>query len=199
MAKGRGQPVQGEACVAYLVMDQSQYLEGRIGAEAFTVCPPIRDEGHRKALWHALANGTLDIISTDHDPRLHSDDPPSYPPGISSVEVRLALVHEFGVRAGRLSLSQWVEVCCTRPARLLGMARKGRLVPGYDADVVLFDPHLEVTLSKQLLHSPLNYCSYEWLRIQGYPVLTISRGEVIVKDGRYLGSLGHGRFVERGF
>jgi dihydropyrimidinase len=90
-------------------------------------------------------------------------------------------------------------VCCTRPAQLFGLSRKGRLRPGCDADIVVFDPQRVVTLSVDTLHSALPFASYEGIAVRGVPVTTISRGEVIVSDGELVGSPGRGRFVERGY
>jgi dihydropyrimidinase len=157
--------------------------------------PPLRDAAHQAALWQGLADGALDIVSTDHNPRHPTGD--RHPAGTASIETRLALLHTFGVKTGRLSLNRWVEVCCTRPAYLFGLARKGRLTPGYDADLALFDPTKEVTFSAKTLHSAIDFCTYEGLTVTGYPVMTISRGEVIVEGGAFTGRPGRGRFVER--
>jgi dihydropyrimidinase len=91
-----------------------------------------------------------------------------------------------------------VEVCCANPAAVFGLPRKGQLRPGYDADIVLFDPEKTMTLTPETLHSAIDYCSYDGLSVTGYPVVTISRGEVIVEDGRFVGPPGRGRFITRG-
>jgi dihydropyrimidinase len=163
------------------------------------ITPPLRDAGHQAALWAGLADGALDIVSTDHNPRPPQGDPPQFVPGSSSIETRLALVHTFGVRAGRISLNRWVDVCCTQPARVFGLNRKGRIAPGCDADLVLFDPERQITYSKDNLHSPIAFSTYEGVPVTGLPVTTISRGEVIVEDGRFTGQPGRGRFIERGY
>jgi dihydropyrimidinase len=150
-------------------------------------------------LWQGLADGTLDIVSTDHNPRPRQGNPPQFVSGSSSIETRLALVHHFGVRAGRLSLNRWVEVCCTRPARVFGLARKGRLAPGCDADIVVFDPDKQVTFSKDSLHSPIDFSTYEGISVTGFPVVTVGRGEVLVDGGQFVGRPARGRFVERGY
>jgi dihydropyrimidinase len=111
----------------------------------------------------------------------------------------LALLFSFGVRSGRLSLNRWVDVCCTQPAQLYGLSHKGHLNPGYDADLVLFDPERKVTLGPEQLHTPLSFSSYEGIRVTGYPVTTISRGEVIVEQGQLMGEPGRGRFVARSY
>jgi len=126
-------------------------------------------------------------------------NPPRHPAGTSSIETRLALLHIFGVKAGRLSLNRWVEVCSTRPAQIFGLKRKGHLAPGYDADVVLFDPAQAVTLSPGTLHSTIDFCTYDGLAVSGFPALTISRGEVIVEGGDFVGRPGRGRFIKRSY
>lgn len=196
-AKARGQVAFGEACVQYLVLTEADILQrDELNAQALCVSPPIRDEAQQAALWRGLADGTLDIVSTDHNPRRPQGG--RHPAGTASIETRLALVHHFGVRAGRLTLNQWVQVCCTRPAEIFGLARKGQLAPGYDADIVLFDPKREVTLSPASLHSSIDFGTYDGMTVTGFPVMVISRGDVIVDNGSFVGQPGRGRFVERG-
>jgi dihydropyrimidinase len=196
LAKARGQAVYGEVCVAYLVYTSANYRRTPERGYTILVSPPIREAHHQAALWQALADGTLDIVSSDHGARSREPGQPGR--GVSSIEARLALVHHFGVRTGRLSVNRWVEVCCTNPARIFGLPRKGQLVPGHDADLVLFDPNKAVTLTPETLHSAIDYCSYDGLTVTGYPVVTVSRGEVIVEEGRFVGQPGRGRFIERG-
>ena len=179
------------------MLEQSALRSGDLRAQSLAVRPPIRDAAQRDALWSALAARTIDIVSSDHCPRLPRET--SHPAGVSGIEPRLALVHTLGVGTGRIDLRRWVEVCCTRPAELFGLARKGRLRPGCDADIILFDPKRQVTLSPETLHSPLPFTSYDGMALTGYPVTTISRGEVIVGDGAFVGEAGRGRFIERGY
>jgi dihydropyrimidinase len=198
-ARRRGQEAFGEACVPYLLLGP-EALDDPVAGSAFEISPPLRSGEHRDALWAALASGAIDIVSTDHGPRrrvVRADGTLATPAGTSSVEVRLALVHEFGVRAGRLTRQQWVEACCTRPAELFRLESKGRLEPGYDADVVLFDPELEVELSAAELHSDVDHSTYEGVVARGFPVTTIRRGEVLVRDRVLVGAPGGGRFLER--
>lgn len=196
-AKERGRDVAGEVTSHGLVLEQSALLSGDLFAQSLAVRPPLRDAAQREALWQSLVARTIDIVSSDHCPRLPRGD--MNPAGISGVEARLALVHTFGVETGLIDLSRWVHACCTRPAEIFGLERKGRLRPGCDADIVLFDPEREVTLSVETLHSALPFSSYEGTVVRGFPVTTISRGEVIVANGSFVGAAGRGRFVERGY
>lgn len=202
-AKTSGQVAYGETCPQYLVLDDACYKRPLTEALRFLCQPPIRERAQQARLWQALADGTLDIVSTDHCP--HPDAQKQRGAGnftltaggISGVETRLALLHTVGVRTGRLTRSQWVNLCCTRPAQIHGLAHKGRLEPGADADVVLFDPQRRTTFSAAHLHSAIDYSQYEGVEVTGVPVVTISRGEVIVADGELRGRAGRGRFVAR--
>lgn len=197
LAKERGQAVLGEATSQHLVLTDELLQDDGFHAQSLGVRPPIRDEAHQRELWRGLTDGALDIVSTDHCPRHPLET--EHPPGASGIEPRLSLVHEFGVRTGRISLERWVDVCCTAPAEVFALPRKGKLRPGYDADIVLFDPEKEVALSPQTLHSPIGFTSYEGFTVRGFPATTVSRGEVIVEGGAFVGAPGRGRFLERGY
>ena len=206
-AKARGLPVTGETCPQYLTLTDELYDRPGV-AGALPVCaPPLRPAADRDALWRALSSGALDLVTTDHCPFTADekatglDDFSRIPGGVPSIESRLALVYA-GLAGDRATpdpaaLSRWVDVCCTTPARIFGFARKGQLLPGYDADVVLFDPTREFTISPESLHETAGWTPYDGLTVRGWPTTTISRGEVIVADGRWLGTVGRGRFVAR--
>jgi dihydropyrimidinase len=196
LAKERGQVVAAEVTSHGLVLSRDALMDGGLRAQSLAVRPPLRDAVQRESLWAALADGTIDIVESDHCPRVPRET--THPAGVSGIEARLALVHTFGVNAGKIGLERWVDVCCTRPAELFGLERKGRLRPGSDADIVVFDPQRTLTLSVDTLHSALPFASYEGIEVRGYPVTTISRGEVIVSGGELVAAPGRGRFVERG-
>lgn len=198
-AKKRGQVVFGETCPHYLVYTCDLLTQDNIVTQSLRGSPPIRDAFHQDSLWRALGDQTLDIISTDHCPRPTKVGQERQLPGPSGIETRLALMHTFGVLKNHISLNQWVETCCTRPADVFGLIQKGSLLPGKDADIVLFDPQKDVTFSAEVLHSSIPFCTYEGISVKGYPVTTISRGEVIVENDTLLGKLGRGQFVERGY
>jgi dihydropyrimidinase len=194
-----GQTAFGEALLHHLLLGDELYADPDL-APQFMGTPPLRPREHREALWQALGDGTIDVVSTDHGPRRRVADEKGvlhHRPGTSGVEVRLALMHAEGVLAGRIDRQRWVELCCTAPARLHGLSRKGRIAPGYDADIVLFDPAAEWTLTAAVLHSNIDHATYEGMRVRGRPVVTIARGEVIVSDGELRAEPGRGRFVRR--
>jgi dihydropyrimidinase len=202
-ARARGQTVWVETCPQYLLLDEGLYRQPGFEAAKFVMAPPPRTRVDRAALWAGLEAGEIDTVATDHCPFFFEtqkvrgrDNFSRIPSGAPGIETRLALLYSHGVRPGRLSVSRWVETCCTAPARRFGLApRKGTLAIGADADVVLFDPEKSVVLSTQSLHQNVDYTPYEGWEVQGYPVTVISRGEVIVRDGEFLGRPGRGRFV----
>lgn len=130
-----------------------------------------------------------------------SDGLPSFdriPGGAAGIETRLALVHHFGVRSGRIDLNRFVDVVSTAAARRFGLyPRKGALLPGADADLVLFDPEREVTIAAEALHHNCDSTPFEGLRVRGWPRTVLSRGEVIVRDGTWIGTAGRGRYLAR--
>jgi len=201
----RGLPVTGETCPQYLLLTQDVYdAPGVLGT--LPVCsPPIRDKAAQEALWRALSNGDLQVVTTDHCPFTIAekatglDNFSKIPGGVPSVESRFAAIYTAGVATGRLSLNQWVNACCTVPAQLAGFKRKGRILPGYDADLVIFDPGLELVLSTQTLHEQVDWTPYEGLALKGWPQTTLSRGKIIVEDGHFTASAGRGRFVARSY
>ena len=146
-------------------------------------------------------------MTTDHCPFTAAekatglDNFSAIPGGVPSIESRLALVYAGLVgdtaTPDPAALSRWVDVCSTTPARVFGFSRKGQLLPGYDADVVLFDPASEFTILPETLHETARWTPYDGLTLRGWPTTTISRGEVIVDKGRWLGDAGRGRFVAR--
>jgi dihydropyrimidinase len=202
-AKERGWAAFGETCPQYLVLPDDIYERQDMPGTWFICQPPIRGSAQAAALWQSLVSGTIDIISTDHCPfsaeakRLGEQNFTLTPGGVPSLETRLALTHTFGVLTGYLTLNRWVEACCTLPADLHGLTRKGHLIPGYDADIVLFDPFKELTYSAETLHSNISYTPYAGITVKGAPVTTISRGEVIVENGQFIGVRGRGRFLKR--
>ncbi len=196
-ARRAGQAVYGETCPQYLFLTGDK-LAGEHG-ERFVCAPPLRHEMDHAALWGGLARGELQILSTDHCPFTAAEKAAEsgfdgVPGGLPSIEARLGLAHD-AARRGLLSLPRWVEICCAGPARLFNLPRKGHVAPGYDADLVIFDPRCPVEVSAQGLHERVDWSPYEGLHLTGWPRDVFSRGEQIVRDGEFVGQAGRGRFM----
>nr|MBI2905397.1 dihydropyrimidinase [Chloroflexota bacterium] len=204
-ARARGQRAYGETCPQYLVLTDAEYDRPGFEGAKFVCSPPLRPADNPPLLWQRLGAGDLQTVGTDHCPFFYEGQKElgraaftDIPNGLPGIEARLALLYTFGVGQGRLSLNRWVETCCTAPARIFGLyPRKGTLAPGADADIVIFDPDREVTLSRAVLHERTDYTPYEGLALRGYPVMTVARGRVLVEDGKFVGAKGRGRFLAR--
>jgi len=199
-ARARGESVYGETCPQYLLLDLMA-LDAP-GGERLICAPPLRAPEDNETLWGALAFGDLDVLATDHCPFTAKEknghaDFTTIPGGLPSIEARLSLAYHFG-RGDWMSLERWVEVCCTNPARIFGLHRKGQIAPGFDADVVIFDPTRWTTLQAgKTLHERVDWSPYEGMHIQGWPRDVLSRGQVLVRDGEFIGERDRGRFIAR--
>ena len=200
--RDRGASAYAETCPQYLFLSLDALGHGFEGAK-FVCSPPLRPSDHHEALWRGLAEGDLQVVGTDHCPfdfagqkELGRLDFRRIPNGLPGVEERLDLLHQ-GVVTGHLTRERWVEVCSTAAARMFGLARKGAIGPGLDADIVIYDPQRRHTLSAATHHSAVDYSCYEGLEVQGGSDVVISRGRVVVEDGRYVGRPGDGRYVAR--
>lgn len=180
--------VFGETCPQYLVLNDEALR--RADGHKWICAPPLREADDQQAMWQMLGSRALDIVSTDHCPftlaqKAHGlADFRKTPGGVPGIETRLGLLHQFGVRQGRLSLQDWVRVCCTRPAEIHRLQRKGRLAPGFDADVVIFDPQQPKSLAPTELHSAIDWSAYDGLTCQGWPRHVLVRGQSVVRDGK---------------
>jgi dihydropyrimidinase len=208
-AREKGQPLYAETCPQYLYLSAERYDDVPNRAARYVCAPPLRDGHHREELWEGLRQGHLQVVSTDHCPFDSSSKAgglsgggwssfAEIPGGLPGVEMRLSLVYQKVVE-GELSHSEWVDRCCTAPARIFGLyPRKGVLEPGADADVVVFDPNLDRPLVAEQMHMNVDYTGYEELTVRGWPSLVLSRGKVVARDGEPVGDAGWGRFVRRG-
>ena len=204
-ARKRGQRVFAETCPQYLLLSLDEYeLPGFEGAK-YVLSPPLRDKMNWPVLWAALQEDAVQAVSTDHCPWnyatqkvLGRDAFNAIPNGAPGIETRVPLLFSEGVGKGRLSLERFVEVCSTSPARIFGLyPQKGIIAVGSDADLVIYDPHQQVTLSQDRLHQQVDYCPYEGWKVVGYPVVVLLRGQVIVEHGQFTGHAGQGQFVKR--
>ena len=200
-ARDNGQEVTCETCPQYLLLDNALYD----GAEPwrYILQPPLRDPEEPERLWTLVEAGAVDLIATDHcdytlGQKTAQDDFAQTPGGLPGMETLLPLLHTFGVDGGRLTLPQLVALLSTNPAHIWGLwPRKGALLPGSDADLVIYDPAPEGVVAAESLHHLAGYTPYEGLRTRGRIKATISRGQVVYREGQFVGRKGRGRFMRR--
>jgi len=211
--RDRGLPAYAETCPQYLFLSYDNYEEPGFDGAKYVMSPPLREKWHQEELWKGLARNDLQVVSTDHCPfcmkegfqgqpkqkELGKGDFSKIPNGAPGVETRMALMFDGGVVAGRMTPSRWIELCSTTPAKIMGMfPRKGTIAVGSDADIVIWDPKATQTLSAKTHHMRVDYNPYEGRKVKGKAVTVLSRGEVIVQDGKFLGKKGRGKFIKRG-
>jgi dihydropyrimidinase len=205
-ARDLGLPAYAETCPQYLFLSYDNYEEPGFDGAKYVMSPPLREKWHQDVLWKGLAKNDLQVISTDHCPfcmreqkELGRDDFSKIPNGAPGIETRLTLVHNGGVRPGRISLNRFVELCSTTPAKMFGLfPRKGTIAVGSDADLVIFDPARTATLSARTLHMKVDYNPYEGTTVQGSPSAVIAGGEIIIDGEKFVGRKGGGQFLQRG-
>jgi dihydropyrimidinase len=207
-AKAEGWRVWGETCTQYLFVDETMLERPDFEGAKYVFTPPPRAKEQQEHLWKALAGGVLTVVSTDHAPfdwkgQKHRgrDDFTKIPNGAPGIEDRLKMLHSFGVREGRITLQQLVDLTSTQPAKLFGLyPRKGAIAPGADADIVIFDPEETRTISvsdPRTHHSKIDYNLFEGTTVTGWPKIVLLRGTVVVENDELVAQPGHGRFVKR--
>ncbi len=205
MASEREQKVYAETCPQYLLLDDEKYNEEDNEGLKYIMSPPLRKKNDQKKLWNGIREGFIQVIATDHCPfdfngekQLGKDDFTKCPNGAPGIETRVPLLFSEGVSKGRISINKFVEVISTNPAKIFGLyPRKGTIAVGSDADIVIIDPDKEVVLTKNILHENVDYTAYEGMKLKGYPILTLVRGKVVVKDNKFVGEAGYGKFIKR--
>jgi dihydropyrimidinase len=201
-ARARGRIVLAETRPIYLYLTEERFLEPN-GAK-YVGYPPLRSAEHRDAIWTALADGTVDVVATDHcswslERKTSADRFTRIVPGMSNLETLVPMLYSEGVAKGRISISRWIDLTATNAAKIFGMyPRKGAIVEGADADLVVFDPACKVVIKSGEMHSRSNYDPFEGLEVTGWPKMTISRGVPIVADRKVDAPAGRGEFVARG-
>ncbi len=204
-ARDAGWNVWGETCTQYFFNSLDDIAKPNFEGAKYVYSPPVRDKSNWDVLWNAVRTDALSVISTDHcaflwdgQKTMGRDDFSKIPNGGPGLENRLQMIHEFGVRHGRISLNRMVELLATNPAKLFGLyPRKGTIAVGSDADIVIFDPERTHTISAATHHSKSDYNLFEGTEVTGTPELVLLRGQVLVENGELVASPGVGRFVAR--
>ena len=205
-ARTRGVNIFGETCPQYLHLSLEDHLgQGWPNGAGYICSTPLRSkhDHHQTDLWDGLRFDQLAVVSTDHCPFCLREQKLGFgesfqlvPNGIGGVEHRLDLMYQ-GVVAGHISLERWVEVCATAPARLFGVPRKGSIAVDMDADVVIYDPAATTVISAETHHMNMDYSAYEGMALAGAVRTVMSRGDVIVDNGQFVGRASRGRYLRR--
>jgi dihydropyrimidinase len=205
-AQTRGLKIYGETCPQYLFLTAEDLARPGLEGAKFCCSPPPRDEAGQEAVWNGLRNGTFQVFSSDHAPyrydasgKLPLGDKTTFKDvanGVPGIELRLPLLFSAGVGEGRLDLNAFVALTATNHAKLYGLyPRKGTIAVGSDADIAIWDPEREVTVTAGMLHDNVGYTPYEGRHLRGWPVNVLSRGRIVVDDGRFAAARGSGVFL----
>jgi dihydropyrimidinase len=199
-AKEEGYPIYAETCPQYLEFTKEVYK--REDGRNFVCSPPMKGKESQDALWEAIKRGDIDTIATDHCPFLQSEkdwginDFTKIPNGCAGIENMYPYMLDKANR-GILSFNKVIEVCSTNPAKLFGCKNKGSLAIGKDADIVIYDPDIDFTITCENMHSDYDHTIWEGKSLHGYPVKTYSRGKLVYDNGEFVGEYGWGKFVKR--
>src|SRR5437868_5029243 len=205
-ARDLGLPAFAETCPQYLFLDDSCYEQEGFEGAKYVMTPPLRDRSNQDQLWKGLRGDDLQVISTDHCPfcfkeqkELGRDDFSKIPNGGPGVEHRMSLIYDGGVVQKRINVNRFVELTSTAAAKIFGLfPRKGTIAVGSDADLVIFDPNREQTISAATHHMNVDYSCYEGMTVRGVTDTVLSRGRVVIEGGTFKGKAGMGRFLKRG-
>ena len=209
LAQARGVMAHAETCPQYLLLDVSAYDAPGFDGAKYVLTPPLRDKWNQEELWRGLRGNALNVISTDHCPfclkeqkEMGRDDFSKIPNGGPGIENRMSLIYHYGVGNGHIDLNRFVELTSTAPAKIFGLfPKKGSIAVGSDADIVIFDPDREETISyynANTHHMSVDYNAYEGFKVRGFTETVLCRGKVVVDKGEYLGRPGDGMFIKRG-
>jgi len=208
-ARKRGSKVAGETCPQHLLLTADDLDAAELEGAKFVCSPPPRDKESQDACWEGLQNGTFELFSSDHCPFRYNDDSGKLnekgkrhfrwiPNGIPGVETRLPILFSEGVSKGRIDINRFVALSSTNHAKQYGLyPQKGTIAIGSDADITLWDPLKQVTVTNDILHHGADYTPYEGLEVLGWPVLTMLRGRPIVRDSEIQSSVKQGRYLQR--
>jgi len=208
-ARDRGLHVYAETCPQYLTLTEERYDEPDWNGAKYVMSPPLRPRESQDEMWLGLRDGDVQTVGTDHCPfnfKGQKDmngkaDYKVIPNGAPGIETMLMLLHTEGVVKGRISLERMVDVLSTGTARMFGLANKGAIAPGKDADVVVFDPKRKFTITQKKLHMNVDYTPWEGWEMTGMPEIVYSRGKKVAEwsgdQVKFVGSAGAGKFVKR--
>jgi dihydropyrimidinase len=204
-SRSKGQRVFAETCPQYLWLSLEDIAKPDFEGAKYVFSPPVREKWNQEKLWTGLQTNDLQVVSTDHCPfnfkvqkEMGKDNFTKIPNGGPGIENRMHLIFHGGVNQKRISLNRWIELTSVNPAKIFGMyPRKGAIAPGSDADIVIWDPQREFTISAKTHHMRVDYSMYEGKQVKGDADLVISRGRVIVEEKKFLGSAGSGNFIKR--
>jgi dihydropyrimidinase len=204
-ARDRGLPVYAETCPQYLYLSLDDMEKPGFESAKYVFTPPLREKWHQEKLWTGLKQDHLQVVSTDHCPfcfkeqkEMGKDDFTKIPNGGPGIEHRMSLIYSGGVGKGRFSVNRFVELVATTPAKIFGLyPRKGTIAVGSDADLVIFDPNREHTISAATHHMRVDYSMFEGIKVKGMPDVVLSRGRLIVEGDQFHGKAGQGTFLKR--
>ncbi len=204
-ARQKGIRAYGEPLIQHLTLDETEYFKGDWDYSARRVMsPPFRNKAHQDSLWAGLAAGSLHVVATDHcafttaQKRMGFGDFRKIPNGTGGLEDRLPVLWTKGVETGRLTPNEFVAVTSTNIAQLLNIyPQKGAILPGSDADIVVWDPKKTKTIAAARQKSIIDYNVFEGFEVTGLPRYTLSRGEIVWRDGVNEARPGRGKFVKR--
>jgi dihydropyrimidinase len=204
-ARLQGLPIYAETCPQYLFLDLERYNEPDFGGAKYVMSPPLREAGNEQYLWSGLDSGNLQVVASDHcsfnfkgQKDLGLEDFTKIPNGAPGLETRVQLLFAGGVLENRISINKFVDVISTAPAKLFGLyPQKGTIAVGSDADLVIFNPEAEFTISAETQHQNVDYNPFEGFKGYGVPEKVFSRGTMVFDGGKHTGRVGHGRFQAR--
>jgi len=208
-ARDKGINVFAETCPQYLLLDEERYKESGFNGAKYVMSPPLRTKESNEALWKGINQGDVQVVATDHCPfdikgkkdMNGTDDYKKIPNGAPGIETLLMLMHSEGVVKGRITLEKMVDVLSTSTAKMFGLADKGEIQVGKDADIVIFDPEQKFTITQEKLHMNVDYTPYEGMEVTGMPLEVYVRGKKVSQwkedHVEFVGEKGYGRFVKR--
>jgi dihydropyrimidinase len=204
-ARRRGIRVSVETLIQYLTLDKTHAEKPGFEGAKYVMSPPLRDKCNQPVLWDGLRDGLVQTVATDHCPFdfksqkiMGKNDFTKIPNGIPSLEDRITVLYTYGVRAGKIDLHTFVNCASTQAAKTFDLfPRKGTIQPGADADLVVFDPKYRGKISAKNQHTNVDYNVFEGWKIEGRPAIVTVRGEVAVRDGKFTGTIGRGKFLPR--